>query len=414
MVKHLFLLVGKNPLPNYVAAKLLIEQGSTVHFVYSTETEIFKKNLDSKLRSQLGTSFFSSNDIHLTDPSDALDIKNAVKPAFDNIGQYSEIDLNYTGGTKAMSVHVYRAIEEFGKAKNCISRFSYLDPRKLKLCYDNQSAGLTTAPIGLNQPSSDGFKKTKLKLREIIELHSLIFQRRGDNFEKFPFDKVRFPDLLAVLSELRSDENKWQIYQTFRNESYKRLEFPNQNTEITIPNELDDLIEPINKIGRQFCGKDLIENGILKFGNLTNQSHRKSLGKFLLSTWLESFVLQKIIEVADENIEDFGTSLFIAKPNNPIQTFMEIDVFAVRGYQLFAISCSVAKDKDERKDKLFEIAHRAKQLGGDEARIGLVCFAEGEQLISLKNQLKEDNIKVFGKPDLKELEIGLKSWFNGK
>jgi hypothetical protein len=36
--EHLFLLIGKNPLPNYVAAKLLIKRGAKVCFVYSERT----------------------------------------------------------------------------------------------------------------------------------------------------------------------------------------------------------------------------------------------------------------------------------------------------------------------------------------------------------------------------------------
>lgn len=414
MAKHLFLLIGKNPLPNYVAAKLLIEQNSTIHLVYTTDTEIYKKNLITKLKSQLSGNFFETNDVHLTNPSNAVIIRNAIDTAFKSIPNNAEIDLNYTGGTKAMSVHVYRAIEEFGKDKNCTLRFSYLDPRELKLLFDAQNGGKTIAPIELSQTNSDGFQKTKLKLREIIELHGLIFQKRGDGSEKFPSDKVKFANLLAVLFEFRNDTNKWKAYQTFRNSNFRNLEYPTSNTEITIPTELDDLIIPLNNIGQQLCNKDLVENNSLKFGYLTTESHRKTLGMFLLSTWLESFVLQKVIQANDKNIEDYGTGLYISKPNNPTQAFMEIDVFAVRGYQLFAISCSVTKDKDERKDKLFEIAHRAKQLGGDEAKIGLVCFAEGEQLISLNNQLKEDNIKVFGKDNLEKLEVELQEWFDGK
>jgi hypothetical protein len=64
--------------------------------------------------------------------------------------------------------------------------------------------------------------------------------------------------------------------------------------------------------------------------------------------------------------------------------------------------------------KLFEIAHRARQLGGDEARIGLVCLAYGKNLTALKHQLKDDHIEVFGNHNnnLEALEEDLREWFN--
>lgn len=38
-VKHLFLLVGENALPNYVAARLLLENNGTVYLVHTTKTK---------------------------------------------------------------------------------------------------------------------------------------------------------------------------------------------------------------------------------------------------------------------------------------------------------------------------------------------------------------------------------------
>lgn len=68
----------------------------------------------------------------------------------------------------------------------------------------------------------------------------------------------------------------------------------------------------------------------------------------------------------------------------------------------------------ERRDR----PKRARQLGGDEAKVALVCLVKDypkfKGLTLLKEQLKvyEDNVTVFGKDDLRCLEIGLKGWFN--
>ena len=49
--ENLFLLVGENPLPNYVAAKMLAKKGTRIYFVYSPETQKYAKRLENKLGS---------------------------------------------------------------------------------------------------------------------------------------------------------------------------------------------------------------------------------------------------------------------------------------------------------------------------------------------------------------------------
>ncbi len=415
MSDHLFLLVGKNPLPNYVAAKLLIKQGTKVYFVYSEKTDdssgtaTYKTRLADKLTIQLGKSFFTPIVVPLIDPSDASCIRSAIKNQFAGIPDSSSISLNYTGGTKAMSVHTYRAIEEFGNKKGCELTFSYLDSRTLQLRFDGNDG-----PVQLNQPEAKHFAQTKIKLRSLMDLHGLTFQLRQDNSEIIPLDKVKFASLVNVLSEYRNSENKWATYQTFRHDNWAKLNHPKKETQISLPIELADLAIELNKLGQQVCSRNWVEENQLSFRYLNNNTHRKSLGMFLFSKWLESFVLSKIIAIGDRSIEDFGTSLYVARQENKTESFIEIDAFAVRGYQLFAISCSMAKNTDEQKDKLFEIAHRAKQLGGDEARIGLACMADAKQVSRLNFQLREDHIRVFGRDDLATLEIELGKWFRNE
>lgn len=415
MSDHLFLLVGRNPLPNYVAAILLTKQGGKVYFVYSVKTddssgtESYKERLVDELETQLGRNSFTPVDVPLINPSDATCIRSAIKNQFGNISSNSSISLNYTGGTKAMSVHTYRAIEEFGNNKNCKLAFSYLDPRALELRFDGNDE-----PVKLNQSGTKHFEKTRIKLRALMDLHGLTFQQRKDGSEILPSDKVKFAGLVKVLSEYRNTENTWAKYQSFRNDNWSQLVYPDEQTQISLPNELSDLAIELNRVGQQVCGRDWVVENKLKFEYLNNNSQRKSLGMFLFSKWLESLVLQKIIAVGDKTIEDFGTSLCVARQENKSEAFIEIDAFAVRGYQLFAISCSVAKDKDERKEKLFEIAHRAKQLGGDEARIGFVCLADAKGINRLNIQLREDHIRVFGRDDLAALDIELVKWFKNE
>jgi hypothetical protein len=59
----------------------------------------------------------------------------------------------------------------------------------------------------------------------------------------------------------------------------------------------------------------------------------------------------------------------------------QVDVVVIRKHRLYLISCTV-ENRDDRigkaicKSKLFEVAMRARQLGGDLARSALVCLLE--------------------------------------
>jgi len=96
---------------------------------------------------------------------------------------------------------------------------------------------------------------------------------------------------------------------------------------------------------------------------------------------------------------------------------LELDVAAVKGYQLFAISCIASRNKDHCKEHLLEIYVRARQIGGDEARTGLVSFYPDSE--ALQHEVEEDwftegRVEVFGVGDLRDverLEAKLKKWF---
>jgi hypothetical protein len=63
---------------------------------------------------------------------------------------------------------------------------------------------------------------------------------------------------------------------------------------------------------------------------------------------------------------------------------------------------------------LFEAYVRARQLGGDEAQVSLVCCHDDAS--ALQQEIEEDwftegRIRVFGRRDLGELDGQLKDWF---
>jgi hypothetical protein len=80
----------------------------------------------------------------------------------------------------------------------------------------------------------------------------------------------------------------------------------------------------------------------------------------------------------------------------------ELDVVAVLGYQMLAVSCSLSSDQPSLKRKAFEVLHRAKQIGGDGARTLLICSLSPRDAEGLMQDVEEDtgprerNLEIWG------------------
>jgi hypothetical protein len=151
-------------------------------------------------------------------------------------------------------------------------------------------------------------------------------------------------------------------------------------------------------------------------------------------TWLEHFALLQVrrIEVKYQ-IFDSATSIYIGNPQETEKTKFEIDVAFMRGHQLFAVSCTTAMPLNKEgtqnlrldyfKNKLFEAYIRARQLGGDEARVALVCCASRKETFTLRTEItnvfqadpnaseqKDSKIIIFGREDLLNLSEKISEW----
>jgi hypothetical protein len=130
--------------------------------------------------------------------------------------------------------------------------------------------------------------------------------------------------------------------------------------------------------------------------------------EWLDGKWLEYHVLQVLNDLAaDLALQDCAQNI----ETRDVQ--FDVDVVALRGYQLFALSCSTDETKGLLKSKLFEAYIRARQLGGDEARIGLICCSERPE--ELEREMRRDidpegRIQVFGRMHLATLATHLTEW----
>lgn len=387
-VNHLFVLVGENPLPNYIAARTLLHNGGTVYLVFTNNT-IFQKN---RLQGEDGLHKFGirCQPVDLSDnESNAQEIYDIIKTRVNESAKEGKVGLNYTGGTKAMAVHAYRAIQELKPD----AIFSYLDPRRLKLWINNQAQ---QKPTAYDVP-------LQVSLEELFTLHGKYLLT---NFP--PITEPYLQELAAEIAKLhenKDSEKKWK-------------EWCNKLTPIA---ELQGLFPDVANLLGEYL--DLPQNKSLKNQAKAYFSNFKEFHTWLNGTWLESYLLKKIQDISNEigaQKEDIQMSFNIVDEKDKVNTNnkaedgkFEFDVAFIKGYQLFAISCTAKHGKSDCKEKLFEAYLRAKELGGDEARVALVCCYDDPQEIEdelARFGTRDPKVKVFGRSNLATLDEAIAEW----
>ncbi|KAB8321192.1 DUF1887 family protein [Tolypothrix campylonemoides VB511288] len=415
-VNHLFLLVGENPLPNYVAARLLLKNSGCVHLVYTTRT----KKWADLLQKELEKLSISVKRIELGASWNGYDIEKKIKEKISPKGKLvleGRIGLNYTGGTKVMAVHAYQALLEL-ELVNPV--FSYLDSTKLQMCIDDNEQRTTKtipAALALSPPP---------KLEEILRLHNLSWQ-----VDNPPIPRSQLPIAAVEFAKqfMHGQSGMWKkwcdaVFKSAKNASgywLKDNELPqplrfklsvdiSREEKVKVPDEIKKILRETLQ-----CASD-IELDIQLLKDRWNFNDLSQVFQWLNGGWLEDYVLWQVEEISKKkpaySIHDMKMSLHIQDPAQPRQNDQfEFDVAFLRGYQLFAISCTTTYKHDYCKEKLFEAYQRAQQLGGDEARVALVCCYDNDTNY-LKQELSfvvdDRKIEVFGRSDLEPVRFARK------
>jgi hypothetical protein len=385
-VKHLLLLMGKNPLPNAVAGRLLIEDGGSVTLLY---TKGVAQTIGRLGKFLAGVKFNTPVSV---EEANAYSIYQGVFQAL--AGSKGErVGFHYTGGTKAMSVHTYAAVRKWCQDNHQPQPiFSYIDARTLQLVIDPDdplSQSPQTTPVG---------DAIVVSLSDLIALHGWSFNKRKPP----PRAIALLPKTAAAVAKLHSNDEDIAAWKQYSNQNSKEWSFP----------QGDELSGVRAAMCEEFdCSADRIE--VAKTLDKHNLENNWLTGGF----WLEHHVLQCLTELNEENkslrLQDCCQAVKIAVNND--QDF-DLDVVALRGYQLFAFSCGRRFKPDDRRDlklKLFEAYVRARQLGGDEARAALVSSYPDPQ--SLEDEMEHDinakgHIKVFGRRHLSDLKGAIERW----
>ncbi len=387
----LILIVGSNPLPNYVAAMLLAKDDARIVFISTRTTEKFAHRIyDSVKAKRPGLRDAAFVEICEADRSKiiyALDdqLTPLIKESPNEV-----IGLNYTGGTKAMAAHTFDWVKNNVKAPV----FSYLDSRTFQMFIDKKD----------DMVSSKAFlvlESVKVSVPELMQLHGFNSQEVKDSMKKQP----QFSD--ASMHMVDYMKNKHKEWRCWCDNNLKK-----DNGKLKPTGALKGVILPKGDIRKpfQFLSVENDAATLLDAVNACN-TDAEDLAKWLDGCWLEDYVLDRVAEVAgDCRLTDYCRNIIVETPKH-----FEFDVAFMKGYQLFGVSCTTSADKRLCKSKFFEAYIRTNQMGGDEARTALVCYYDKPEI--LQNELEKDwdakgRIKVFGKDDIPSLKIKLKDWIN--
>ncbi|WP_035255342.1 Card1-like endonuclease domain-containing protein [Desulfatiglans anilini] len=360
-VDHLLLLVGSNPLPNYLAA--LVLDPRVIHLFYSPETESVKDSLSKGLKKRQEKLILE--EVCIREATNAAQ----VRAAFASLPQGAH--LHYTGGTKIMAAHARMAFKDAGGRDD---QASYLDERKGVLRFD------TGYEIDLSKRAVD------MSIDDILQLHGIERLSKRDNAGQSPTDAdagiiaakvLNRPDLAEKLHGLHREERNLVSISKAKEQ----------------PVDLSGLLEGLS---------------VLHFPEADwNKDTFKKWCDFLGGVWLERWCRGLVKNVAADSEIALGVDCRM-----PGGRQFEIDVAVVRGHRLYVISCTTDATMKLCKSKLFEVAMRARQLGGDLARSALVCLLHGSDPKGLYiAQLREDvddiwsapnTPQVFGLDDVKE------------
>jgi hypothetical protein len=377
--------------------------------------------------------FFKS--IRLDTKDSAVKIRDKITSSLIELNNepMRKVHLNYTGGTKAMGVHSYLAINKlFGDN----AEFSYLSADNFNIYNDQNGKAYF---ISGNQDLRDIIK---LSFAELYELHG--YEPKDDSEEtnyKLISDnvsnlKISTDFLEKLITEDRINEFMEKFYKAEKEEGEKieLNEFYNgiknckvnrnkkdQTLKEFIANKNSknkDLVDAIESIAgitidemvinyynslesrfRIFNGNEI--NLDIKLGDL------KESQKFISGEWLEQVLFRRLASNNYFNDKLIYIDKVIRKKEwKSKSNDLQLDVIIMRGYQVFIISVTTDGKKDRCKSKGFEVLLRAAQLGGDESKAVLLTKLDENTKNDVQEELQENigknRIKVLGLDDWKE------------
>lgn len=376
----LILLVGSNPLPNFLAACAL--RPSHIALVFTHETEEAKDRLRRELTGLLRTLDREHPFVEpfVKDATCATTVRRVLDPLMQGDGSRPVL-LNYTGGTKVMAAHARMAFSGSGGQPG---HASYLDEggidRQARLRFDDG-----------NSTTLSSYPEIPLTLAPLLALHGITHKPREANRRAPMIDDAR-----EILHKVLANVPLAAVLYCER----ERLE------ELGNPNKATSEPFRADRYGLSLSLPEFPTSDLL--GQLRNADEKRSWFKqwysFIGGEWLEEWLGAQIraLELAPEPEITVGVNAYRGER----KAQLEVDVAVVRGHRSYFVSCTTDTGKPICKSKVFEVAVRSRQLGGDLARAALVCLADDRIVSALQADVDDvwgasNTTRVFGLSDVR-------------
>lgn len=417
--RDLFLLVGGNPLPAYVAARLLGQPGPNFRdgrlFLIATGgTNRYRR----ALRRELLRCGYDDPDrvVDITvAPAEPKSLGEAIRTQWRANQFGGSVGLHYTGGTKAMTALAYQAVRAL--AGQADVRFSYLDARDRKLIVHHangefwtprEATGLQPGIVDAADELADG----TITLGTLFSLHDMAGEYDVAEQPHLPLSAA----MLARHAQAGTDE-----WAEWRRWSCRTLRPGCDADPVFFPEDLAN--QPVTALPDAEAGRAVrAEIGAAttfrtvdgaRFGDA-----RGAFARWLDGEWLRDHVATVLDTLQRDQPALWGDRQLAVQRHGTVGQPPWFDVALVRGYQLFAVAAIGSADPERCQQRLFTAVNRAERLGGAEARVALVCLVDDpepiEHLISalIDPDLEPTTrrVRVFGRPQLEELPELLRDW----
>ena len=381
---------------------MLVAPGGTITLIHSQDTADVARRLRGWLQVAGEVEHVDLKHVNESNPTS---IARAVKERLTAVPR-PRVGLNYTGGTKAMSVHAYRTIEQLSKETNSFLVFSYLDARELALVIN-----FIDPALGESAHTVYVGRALDLRLGDLLSLHGWtprhpptlapLLSDSAHILARICGDDVAFGEWMQWIDDelrpkcRRTDKEDW------KNKTQLKA------ITLTWPTS-DGLQEVVNSI----CLELNMPRNNLTLEHSAFDYEPKRFCEWIFGKWLEHYVLDVLKKLpASLCLHECMQNIV------PNEVEFDVDVMALHSYQLFAFSCSTDSKKSLLKLKLFEAFVRARQLGGDEARMALICCSDSPE--ELEQQMRRDlgsegQIRVFGRKSLPNFSIHLSNWIQSQ
>ena len=374
---NLALLVGRNPLPNYLVAKSLLSRQSNISrivLIHSKGTlEEANRLLDSFCKDG------SNVEVEKLEV-DERSAKDIYEKCVKKFGEGGAWHLDFTGGTKVMGAHSFRALSEIPRSAS--PKSSYLEAsRNVMVFADGSEASL----------SSDLLGKKPLDLLKNLHLNPHVKHVKSDKkFLRTPWiDRA-----IRIAKGVKEDDTwlrhlnlfisgEWEWYQQKTLKLQRDILSGVAMTPPLLPRGCEDLLAEWKK-------------------ECNDQQMAKKWSEFIWKhAWLETFVCTVLKQVFST---EQGWHVFHSVEPRTSQSIWETDVIAVRGNgRILAVSCYSGRGKPQPIRKAAEIVVRANEIGGSLAKPAVFHLGSRSRSIESIFRLGQVTPRVFCVDDFRQL-----------